>query len=150
MECEICGVPATDLAIVPIKQENGSLITIACIPCARRLGVFCDQHQRPHLGFEGGTHACVLCIEEEVESMGITEYRQAFCRVLPSDQRYYLKQWAPHTEGLPESKLLRALVTHSHCNLTPVKEIISRILTGKNIYPFIPEEVLTATLVLDA
>lgn len=83
MECEICGETVADLAIIPIKQENGSLITLACIKCAKDKGMFCTRHNRPHIGFEDGTHACILCIEEEVESMGITDYLQNFCRILP-------------------------------------------------------------------
>jgi hypothetical protein len=76
--CEICEQPTNVLNIIPKRRADGSLVTLACTPCAQESDMYCDVHQRPHIGFaDGETTACVECIEEEVEKDG-TKIATAF------------------------------------------------------------------------
>ncbi len=68
MKCEICGSYDKELLyMLPIRQHNGSLITIACHNCAWDSGAYCQKHHKPHFGFEDGSTACQDCIEEMIE-----------------------------------------------------------------------------------
>jgi hypothetical protein len=53
MVCEICGADGV-LAILPIRQSNGSLITLGCLDCARTRQVWCDRHDRAHTDLGDG------------------------------------------------------------------------------------------------
>ena len=67
MKCEICGKDTSNITVLlPKKQEDGKLDTMVCLECARKSGAYCKKHEAPHLGFEDGTTACKLCIEEVV------------------------------------------------------------------------------------
>lgn len=68
MVCEFCGREPDTFILVPIRGKQGALEMIACMECAVSRGVYCTKHERIHLGFEDGTHACVLCIEEDVRA----------------------------------------------------------------------------------
>lgn len=68
MKCEICGQDKDPLNILPIKQSDGKLETLACDDCAYKTGLFCKIHKRPHQGFVDGTNACLLCINELAEA----------------------------------------------------------------------------------
>lgn len=69
-DCEVCQKATNILNIIPQKRGDGSLITLACTECATKSDMFCTNHQRPHIGFEDDTTACVSCIEEEVAQKG--------------------------------------------------------------------------------
>lgn len=70
MKCEICGNDPKSIVILPKRQENGSLITLSCEPCAIASGMYCEKHQRPHQGFMDETTACIPCIEEILKQDG--------------------------------------------------------------------------------
>ncbi len=66
-KCEICGLKDPRLIyILPLKQANGSLITIACEKCAKASSAYCKTHDMQHVGFMDGTTACMKCIDEMV------------------------------------------------------------------------------------
>lgn len=67
-DCEICRDSTQVVYLLPLKQPDGKLDTLACEKCAEKSGAFCITHQRPHLGFEDGTTACKVCIDEKVET----------------------------------------------------------------------------------
>lgn len=69
-DCEVCRKSTNILNIIPQKRDDGSLITLACTECATKSGMFCTDHERPHIGFEDDTTACLSCIEEEVAQKG--------------------------------------------------------------------------------
>jgi hypothetical protein len=80
MICELCSksVPH-DVVILPIKQGNGKLDTIACMECAEKQPTFCLKHMLPHIGFEEGGTVCRCCVtdrERELESQGVIYLRQ--------------------------------------------------------------------------
>jgi hypothetical protein len=67
-----------DIVILPKRKPDGCLDTLSCLECARKSGIYCLRHNRPHLGFEDGSTACVLCVEEAVEEADTEE----ICKVL--------------------------------------------------------------------
>ena len=67
MNCEKCEKDANLLVILPLHRPDGCLNTIACLECAKKSGVYCLKHKKPHLGFDDGTTVCIYCIEAEVE-----------------------------------------------------------------------------------
>ncbi len=70
MNCEICGADPETIVLLPKKQPDGRLNTLACISCSIESGLYCQKHNRPHLGFDDGTTACIPCIEEILERDG--------------------------------------------------------------------------------
>jgi len=70
MKCEIHGGESNSFYLLPIHQENGSMITIACEACAKKSSAYCKTHEEIHLGFAGGYTLCVKCINEAVDARG--------------------------------------------------------------------------------
>lgn len=70
MNCEICGKDPSSYVLLPKRQENGNLNIIACVECSLESGLYCQKHQRPHLGFQDETSACLDCIEDIVLAEG--------------------------------------------------------------------------------
>ncbi len=69
MKCEICGSKDPPLLmLLPIKQKDGKLETMACKKCAEKSSAYCKKHRRIHQGFIDGTTACLSCVEELVEA----------------------------------------------------------------------------------
>ena len=92
MKCELCGKDPRVIVILPRRQANGKLDTLACEACAKKSGAYCKKHDRPHVGFMDGTTACIYCIEELVkanESKAVGIYSR-LRDGLSSDQLEYL------------------------------------------------------------
>jgi len=70
MRCEICRKDPETIVLLPLKQPDGRYNTFACMECSLESGHYCGKHDRPNLGFEDGTSACIKCVEEIVESDG--------------------------------------------------------------------------------
>ncbi len=70
MKCEICGGDPKLIILLPKRQPGGKLNTFTCESCAGESGMYCQKHQRPHLGFEDETTACAACIEETLAKDG--------------------------------------------------------------------------------
>ena len=66
MLCEICSGEMELVVLLPLKQDNGNIETMACLKCAEASGTYCEVHEVPHLGFHDETTACRRCIEEMV------------------------------------------------------------------------------------
>lgn len=135
LKCEICGCSPEIINLLPIRQADGRLDTLACNECAEKSGAFCLTHQRPHLGFEDGTTACKECIDEKVEVEGpkiVALFKQ---KINLSDQKEpiisALAEWSnflTDTFGLSyEENLARAISTVSfRLHKTPT-EIIDQL-----------------------
>lgn len=132
--CEICGDPADVINLLPIKQPDGKLDTLACTSCAQESGVFCNIHQRPHLGFADGTTACKVCIDDQVEA-DTPEIASNFFREIdesPHKKKVLkeLKEWSEALEafGLPyETNVTRAVVTVALRLKKTTEEIIKQV-----------------------
>lgn len=70
MNCEICGADPEVIVLLPKKQPDGRYNTLACEPCSIESGMYCQKHERPHIGFDDETTACIPCIEEILERDG--------------------------------------------------------------------------------
>jgi len=68
MRCVFCGRDPNPVVLVPLQDAEGRLEQFACVTCAAEHGLYCSKHDRPHLGFQDGTHACVECVEEDAAS----------------------------------------------------------------------------------
>lgn len=69
MKCEICGNDKVlTICVIPLPKPTGELNTMACQPCAVEKGMFCEKHQKVHLGFVDGTHVCLGCHKELFEA----------------------------------------------------------------------------------
>jgi len=62
--CRFCNGDPEILVLLPANIGPGS--PFACIECAKKNGLYCVKHDKPHTGFAGdNTTACLRCIEEE-------------------------------------------------------------------------------------
>jgi hypothetical protein len=102
MLCELCGnADKASFSLLPIKGEGGKLNTLACGECTEKSTAYCRIHSAIHQGFSDGSTACLICVNEAVES-----YRelapalvQGIRASLAPDQRQELFERA-HTSSL--------------------------------------------------
>ena len=67
MKCDICKKPISELIIIlPLRQPDGKLDTLACEKCATKSKAYCAKHVRPHIGFIDGSTACIWCVDDLV------------------------------------------------------------------------------------
>jgi hypothetical protein len=70
MCCKICGRDnAGTVYVLPLRQKDGSLTTLACERCAVKSGAYCIQHAQIHQGFTDGSTACLTCIQIKAFSL---------------------------------------------------------------------------------
>lgn len=140
MECEICGdTEARCHVLLPLRQENGSLITIACLDCAKKSSAYCLKHDVPHIGFIDGTTACIQCIEAEVEENRHrqTEIFKQLKEVLPSDQFAELLE---HTEFMItlfgetiSGQTVRALATKAVRTDQTIDDVLKEVIKSRSV-----------------
>lgn len=115
MHCEECGDrELTTFVLIPKPRHDGALDSIVCTPCAIASGLYCEVHGRPHIGFVGGTHACIQCIEDDVLT-NIEEGAAILERLAQSFESPHLRQIQEYLEetafGDPERQLVRCVAT---------------------------------------
>lgn len=147
MNCEICGKDPEEYVILPKRQENGSLITMACVDCSRISGMYCLKHQTPHLGFVDDTSACRDCIEEKVHSEGERIAGLFSGAVERSDKRQQIEkainEWLELVNLSMRSASLADLPLAMLVKQTPQALNISRaIITYASRMKITPEEVI--------
>jgi len=133
--CEICGGSMPDFYILPLKQPDGKLNTLACCGCAEKSGAFCITHHHPHLGFEDETSACTECIEEKVEADSSKIIVRFFQEIENSPHKESvleeLEKWSQvlSRRGSPHSdiNISRAIVTSAFRFDTTPEEIINQV-----------------------
>ncbi len=119
MDCEICkAVDPGCIVILPIRQSEGNLITIACKSCAEISTAFCTTHDQVHQGFMDGTTACPACIEEMVRSQ-IDQAMTISNRLVVSLPEHQLKQ------------LEEAVETASYFTRVPFEVCVLRFIATK-------------------
>jgi hypothetical protein len=65
VNCQICGKDIGNVVVVvPKPRPGGYLDSMACIECAKKSGMYCEVHERPHQGFSDGTSSCRVCQKE--------------------------------------------------------------------------------------
>ena len=140
MNCELCGDEKSGtLVLLPIRQSGGKLETLACLACAKKSSAYCRKHNRPHLGFDDGTTACVPCIEETVaENAGkATEFMCDLKRVLPLDEWERLTDWVEDscsiTGNSDEICVLRALATKALRSKRSIQEVAQQVSQNKTV-----------------
>lgn len=150
MKCEMCGRDPELIVLLPKKQPGGKLNTFACKGCSIESGMYCQKHQRPHMGFNDETTACMLCIEDIVERDGeriagifaaavsqsdkASEIQQAIQNwlerinsILPSVSLSELPLVVRFLETPHALNIARAVVTYSQrMRITP-EEVIKRV-----------------------
>ncbi|MBI2448401.1 hypothetical protein HYV44_02470 [Candidatus Microgenomates bacterium] len=120
MHCEICDQDiGQTLVFLPIKRIDGKLNTSACLSCAEQSGYYCQEHQRPYIGFNDGTSACLRCIEKMVTEA-------------PKDNAASL--WRKLTKNLPAAelkKVIAAAQTSSDLTKDSLTTSLLRFLASK-------------------
>lgn len=154
MACEICGRTDSRVEVIlPIKQPDGRLETMACLGCAEESSAYCLKHERPHIGFaDDKTTACVLCIEETVASK-TTEADKIFKALrdnLPQEEATKLELWAKESSFITEDSLaisvLRFLATKALRLKTTVEKIEKQILRAKSVELILPKDSFDLTM----
>jgi hypothetical protein len=133
MACEVCRRDTHHETYLPIRQKNGNLQTMACLPCARASNVYCLEHDTAHIvgSFQDNTTFCVVCadrIVEQYKDLAETIAQQ----VLNADTEGNLEEIVA-TEGLPPEFLKRFSPSRTILNL-----VVRKALRTKKT----PEEVV--------
>lgn len=68
MKCKLCGSDPTILTLLPLHQPDGKFCTYVCDECAKKSSAYCRKHMKIHQGFTDGSTACLICVEEMVQS----------------------------------------------------------------------------------
>lgn len=141
MKCEICGNNSTPtFVLLPIKQKDGRLDTIACEKCAEHSSAYCKKHKRPHLGFSGDdSTACVMCIEEMIvnkEAQGISIFN-TLREKLPPMEFNRLLNWATLSSfATGDSRtvcVLRAIATKALKHKITLDEVLGKVLKARSV-----------------
>jgi len=146
MSCEICGKDSEEIVILPIKKQDGNLCTLACLECARKSSVYCKKHNRPHMGFEDGTSACIVCVEEMLVKIKSKKDKvwESFKKELPLIEVLRLLDWAEFsafcTKDPKEVCILRTIITRAlRFNKSP-EEILQEIINTQSVSSIVPLE----------
>jgi len=140
MNCESCGDDSKEFVVLPGRLEN----KIVCLSCAEKSPAYCKKHKRPHLGFEDGSTACILCIEEMVEDKkkeGVNVWGE-LCERIPAMELARLLDWAELTSSLKgetkERAMLRAVITKALRTDQPTKAVIRELIEKQSVSPILP------------
>lgn len=167
MKCEVCGDIDPDIIVLlPKVQPDGKLDTSACESCAISSGMYCQKHERPHIGFEDETTACIPCIEEILEKDG-EKIAGSFAAVIsgtdkaeeiPTDIQDWIDEVDDALSGfdladLPAAmrilrtpyavNIARALICYSERKKITPDEVIQRVAkegAGVILYPCLTEK----------
>ncbi len=82
--CEICGEKTDTIAMLPIPREDGSLITMGCVPCAIEKGCWCETHDCPYQSFGPRGVTCLACIELLVWEHADRDYLNQVLPIVPT------------------------------------------------------------------
>ena len=103
MNCEVCGNESKEYALLPIRQPDGKLNTIACLDCSIESGVYCTRHNSPHVGFYDETTACRRCIDDLTRDYGEKIAGTFAAKVFESELRDQIQDdinaWLEFLEG---------------------------------------------------
>lgn len=140
MHCELCGKEPQTFVLMPIRGKRGALETIGCMPCAISRGVYCEKHDRPHLGFEDGTHACVVCIEHDViANYGwVVELEDRIQQDFSEREQVEVEEYLESVSFLPDRgrNLLRPIATLARRGGKPFREMFELVLRGRSAVAF--------------
>lgn len=148
MNCEICGNERAEvMVILPIKQADGRLNTMACDECAQKSSAYCLKHQTPHLGFaDDESTACQRCIEEMVvqrESDGLAIFGDLMIN-LPAEDWNRLLAWAGQAASITRNTvptcILRAVVTKALRLKVTIDEVMRQLCQKKSVEMILPKE----------
>lgn len=143
----MCGRDPELIVLLPKRQPDGKLVTFACEDCSVKSGMYCKKHERPHIGFEDETTACMLCIEDIVRKNGerIAEIFAATISQLdkaPEIQRD-IRNWLNKTNSMLSGVSLAELPLAVRFLKTPHALNIARaVVTYSQRTKITPEEVI--------
>lgn len=142
MHCELCGKEPEAFVLMPIRGKYGALETIGCLDCAISRGVYCTKHERPHLGFEDGTHACVECVEGDVRAnlRHATVVYTRIAREFPGSEQVeigeYLESLSFLISSTREQNLLRPIAMLARRAGTSFDEMLERVIRSRSAEAF--------------
>lgn len=125
-------------------DEDGCLDTLSCLPCAEKSGLFCLKHSRPHMGFEDGSSACVLCIEETGRALDKNYVIRILQGALPSQNWMMLQSWANFSASFiadtAEACIVRAVVSAAYRSDKTIELIFEEIIAKQTAASILPQE----------
>jgi hypothetical protein len=145
MRCENhgCTDPGREIYLVP--GAGTVLMRFLCLPCCRQLGLYCDKHDLSHVRFEDGSHACIPCIEDDVQanSQCAQDHYNALASYLPLDEWTKLDDWADTVGGImgdpgKEVTILRALLTRAHRTGADLDMIVTEAIKSRSVSDLLP------------
>lgn len=135
MICFFCGKDDFDpVILVPTWQPDGSLAAFACLDCSKSKGLYCEKHERPHIGFDDQTTACVICIEELVKQEGhrahkiATIVRNTVGHIGRADLAEAAEVAAMLTGGDEDIAILRFVASRALRNVISIDEVVGCIM----------------------
>ena len=150
MNCQFCQAKDIDpIILLPIKKDDKSLDSVACLKCAKESDHYCKDHERPHIGFENSEEtACLACIEQVVSQ---NKFRAAgmlakLKEALPADHFVRLQEWGEMLIGIIDDSLqnccVRALATKAARLKIDIDEMINQVSREHSIDEILPETVV--------
>ncbi len=140
MKCELCKKPNPKLIVLlPLRQSNGNLDTMACEECAKKSIAYCKKHQRPHIGFIDGTTACPWCVEELVTAntdKAANIYRSLQVGLPPEqvDDLEELAELGAQVAGCSDSiAILRLVASKALRTNQKVEEVVRTVTSGDSL-----------------
>ena len=141
MNCEICDKKDMDTTVIlppgRIVKPGEPLNVMACLECAKGSALYCHKHEKPHLGFEDGSTACIGCIEEKVfsakwqailysnqikESLSEDGYREIYREALKASRV---------VGSTPEMAILRFIITKAMRKHQTEVEVLKEVALTK-------------------
>jgi hypothetical protein len=129
--CGVCGQKATVWILNPDIRSEHMLI---CVNCGKTAGVYCEKHEVPHQGFDDGSTACLMCINEEVrDGIGRREEIAEFIRTgLPPEEFEEIQEMTEATGVICccdwQTALLRLLVCKAQRNREELLITVSNLI----------------------
>lgn len=140
MKCDICEKPDPQMIVIlPLRQADGKLDTLACEECARKSKAYCKKHLRPHQGFMDGSTACLWCIEELVQANkdSAVDIRDRLWEALPSHEVEDLNDAAEISADVTDSSesvaILRFIASKAKRSNQGIGEVIYEITESRSV-----------------
>lgn len=132
--CELCSNDADLLIVLPIRSNEYSPTTEACLECVKKNPAFCKIHFQPHIKYKDDTTACRPCLDDSVEKNWEYVASRAAVSLLQSPRAEQgitdLKIWAKPliTEQYPFGKLVARLVIAQHLRTgLPISSVVDNL-----------------------
>ena len=142
MDCQIGNHKADQLVLINL-EATGALL--ACVPCARAKGYFCDRHQIRHFEYSPDGTTCPDCIYEMTEKnlRRGQKFLEKIYAALPPGVTEELNDYFDYNPSAPDMewryrRLINELSRRACCRQVSLGAIVEKICREKSIRPIFP------------